>query len=87
MNSIEPAEVQAGFRAVLSLIAAKPVGLDRLDWAEAVLVKMGGSIRVRGMDADTCPTIHRFTPGLYAREIHMPAGAVEIGRASWRERV
>ena len=26
-----------------------------------------------------CPVVHRFSPGVYIREIHMPAGSIVIG--------
>ena len=44
--------------------------------AEAILMATGGSRAGRGESPDGLPVVHRFTPGLYIREIFMPAGAV-----------
>jgi hypothetical protein len=47
-----------------------------LDWVEARLLDLGGELRPRGGDNSFAPVRHIFTPGLYAREIFMPAGAI-----------
>lgn len=43
-----------------------------IDKLEAKMVSTGNSI--------DCPLIHRFTPGLYTREIFMPEGALVTSR-------
>jgi hypothetical protein len=45
---------------------SNPVGIDEL---EAAIV---ASDKPRA----ECPVVHRFTPGLYIREIHIPAGTL-----------
>jgi len=45
-----------------------------LDRIEVRLLAQGGQIRQRGESVPLCPVIHHFTPGLYIREIHIPAG-------------
>lgn len=42
---------------------------------EQALEDVGGERRVAGVN-DIFPLIHRFVPGMYCREIFMPAGAV-----------
>jgi len=42
---------------------------------EQALTDVGGERRVAGVN-DIFPLIHRFVPGMYCREIFMPAGAV-----------
>jgi len=42
---------------------------------EQALKDVGGERRVAGVN-DIFPLIHRFVPGMYCREIFMPAGAV-----------
>lgn len=42
---------------------------------EQVLLDAGGERRVGGTN-DIFPLIHRFVPGMYCREISMPAGSV-----------
>lgn len=51
----------------------EPTVLDRV---EARLLQIGGELRERGKMNDFAPVTHRFTPGLYIREIFMPAGAL-----------
>jgi hypothetical protein len=47
-----------------------------LDVVEARLVELGGEIREKGGDQSVAPVTHHWTPGLYAREIFMPAGLI-----------
>ncbi len=47
-----------------------------LDQVEKRLMEMGGTTRMRGLAIHGMPQTHTFTPGLYAREIRMPRGAV-----------
>jgi hypothetical protein len=42
---------------------------------ESALKAVGGETRVAGSN-DIFPLIHRFVPGMYCREIFMPAGSV-----------
>ena len=37
-------------------------------------------LELRQMDQVNCPLIHRFTPGLYIREIFMPAGSLIVSK-------
>lgn len=53
--------------------------ISPLDVVEARIVQLGGAIRERGTDLDITPTKHRFTPGLYIRELFMPAGYLITG--------
>ncbi len=41
--------------------------------------------RMRRMEQADCPVKHHFSPGLYLREISMPAGTVVIGRVHLTE--
>lgn len=36
--------------------------------------------QMRRMEQTDCPVTHHFSPGLYLREIFMPAGTVVVGR-------
>ena len=47
-----------------------------LDLVEARLLQIGGELREKGGSHDIAPVTHRFTPGLYIREILMPAGSI-----------
>lgn len=49
---------------------------DRFDAAEVLILAIGGEVVGRGATGSTTPVVHRFTPGLYIREIFMPAGSV-----------
>jgi len=57
-----------------------PEGTDPLDWAEALILEMGGEAQGIGDCLEDFPLIHRFTPHLYSREIFMPAGSVLTSR-------
>jgi hypothetical protein len=46
-----------------------------IDRFESALLAAGGERRVGGVN-DIFPLIHRFVPGMYCREIFMPAGSV-----------
>lgn len=52
-----------------------PTFRDEIDHFEQALLGVGGTHRVGG-ENDIYPLIHRFVPGMYCREIFMPAGAV-----------
>lgn len=45
-----------------------------IDEIELWLVKQGAQLRELGGDLAIAPLIHRFAPGMYVREIFMPAG-------------
>lgn len=45
---------------------------EKIDKLEASMVANGNLV--------TCPLVHRFTPGLYTREIFMPAGSIVTSR-------
>jgi hypothetical protein len=48
------------------------IGVDVVDLCEA---EMEAQIKSGEMARLDCPVVHRFTPGLYVREISMPTGA------------
>ena len=52
--------------------------MDRIDAVEARMVEMGA--RIAGVGESPFPVTHHFTPGLYSREIFMPAGAVVVSK-------
>jgi len=62
----------------LQLILAHkcPQGADPLDWAEFLVHKLGGEAQGPGECLEDFPLVHTFTPGLYSRQILMPAGAI-----------
>jgi len=47
-----------------------------MDRVEARILEIGGAVQGRGKILPDFPVVHHFTPGLYCREIHMPAGGV-----------
>jgi hypothetical protein len=47
-----------------------------LDEVERRMVLLGGKHRERGGDVDGFPVRHIFTPGLYVRELTIPAGGI-----------
>ena len=50
---------------------------DLLDEVELRIVQgLGGSVQQIGEQLEGFPLTHRFTPGMYIREIFMPAGAI-----------
>jgi hypothetical protein len=49
---------------------------DRIDFAEAVILAAGGAVSGIGQSHIEMPVKHRFTPGMYIREIFMPAGSI-----------
>jgi hypothetical protein len=65
-DSLFPAE-----ESLPALLRRKP----SLDEVEVFLMAQGGNQRPVGEDG-SLPVKHHFTPGLYCREIFMPAGAV-----------
>jgi hypothetical protein len=44
---------------------------DIVDDIERAMIERGGSV-----NGEQFPVVHRFVPGMYIREIHMPAGSV-----------
>ena len=54
----------------------RPAKPSALDLVEARMLQVGGEARPHGGNSTVAPVTHRFTPGLYIREIRMPAGAV-----------
>ena len=60
---------------------ADVAAMQRIDIAEARIIAMGGQQPATiGSSPDICPVTNHFTPGLYCREIFMPAGAVVTSR-------
>jgi len=50
---------------------------EKIDLAELFIINtLGGQVQNFGEEADCCKLTHRFTPGMYIREIFMPAGSV-----------
>lgn len=79
-----------------SSLIADPLGLGRFGSSEAVIrhVLLAPDVRSRlqhieremlKMEQVSCPVVHRFGPGIYIREITMPAGAFVIGARHKRE--
>lgn len=70
----------------MSDVIAAPEGFDvvpvnRLDEIEARLVnRLGAQVQAPGEVLEDFPVIHRFTPGMYVREIFMPAGSIIVSR-------
>jgi hypothetical protein len=56
---------------------------ELLDQVESRLLSLGGVVRARGGAIHGIPQVHRFTPGLYVREIRMPAGSV-LTTETWK---
>lgn len=54
-------------------VPALPGPIDKL---EKYLYEHGGIVRKRGGGIEGIPHIHKFTPGLYIRELHMPPGTL-----------
>lgn len=50
--------------------------INRLDRAEAILVAAGGVIRPKGGSIQGLPYRHVFTPGMFVREVSVPAGVI-----------
>jgi hypothetical protein len=44
------------------------------------LMQSGSKISKHGEDLEGCPVTHHFTPGLYCRQIFMPARSVVVSR-------
>ena len=51
-----------------------------IDLVEARLLQLGGQLQHRGEILAISPVVHRFTPGLYCREIRLPAGSINTSR-------
>jgi hypothetical protein len=51
-----------------------------LDVIETRILACGGEVARPGKGISFMPLTHRFTPGLYIREIFMPAGAIVVSR-------
>lgn len=66
------------FAVTMADLAVRPAGAHPIDWAELLLAKAGAHYRDIGSDLDGFPLVHRFTPGMYAREIFMPSGSVVV---------
>jgi len=66
----------------MSEVVQKPASyladMELFNRLEVRLLDVGGAVRPRGVDFDQLPTTHRFTPGLYIREITMPTGTVLV---------
>jgi hypothetical protein len=46
----------------------------------SIQASSGKEFKARGNTDDLCPLKHHFAPGLYAREIFIPAGTVIVGK-------
>lgn len=55
-------------------LTAKGILGEKIDIFEQALLNGGGERRMSGVN-DVYPLTHRFVPGMYCREIFMPAGA------------
>ena len=53
------------------------IDLDSADFRESVMSLQGAMAEMEQID---CPVTHHFAPGVYCREIFMPAGAVVVGK-------
>jgi len=62
----------------LDALTAQFTGDELLDQAELRLLEVGGEHRALGADIDLMPITHKFTDGLYIREIFMPAGSAAV---------
>jgi hypothetical protein len=51
--------------------------VDSADFRESVMSLQGAMSEMEQVD---CPVTHYFAPGVYCREIFMPAGAVVVGK-------
>ncbi len=51
-----------------------------IDQVELRLMEIGSKVSAHGDDIDGVPVTHHFTPGLYAREIFMPARSIVVSR-------
>lgn len=51
-----------------------------VDAVEERILAIGGEVQARGETLPDYQVVHRFTPGLYIREITMPAGAIIVSR-------
>jgi hypothetical protein len=51
-----------------------------IDQVEARILALGGGAPNVGEQLPEFPVTHRFTPGLYIRELFMPAGSVVVGK-------
>ena len=47
-----------------------------LDEVEVMILAAGGVLETSASNPTTLPIVHRFTPGMYIREIFMPAGSL-----------
>jgi len=51
-----------------------------IDQVERRIVELGGMIQATGEQLEGFPVTHRFTPGIYIRELKMPPTAIVVGR-------
>jgi len=58
---------------ILENEVAEKSAMERIDEAELWMANSG-------MQLANCPVTHRFTPGLYSREIFMPAGSLIVSK-------
>ena len=58
----------------LAHLGPEPTWVDAAEWE--ILNRYGGEEQPPGEELDFLPLTHRFTPGLYIRQIFMPAGTL-----------
>lgn len=64
-------------------ILPEPGGI--LDQVEKRILDLGGQKRQQGEDNPGCHMEHHFVPGLYAREMHLPQGMVNVSETHLSE--
>lgn len=73
--------VEIGNKTLADFLNEQPDSTSRLDAAEAWIIANGG--RVIGVGSSKDPefkTGHTFTPGMYVRELFLPAGSVNVSK-------
>jgi len=59
---------------------ADVAAMQRIDEVERRILAIGGEKAENGDSVSFAPVRHHFTPGLYAREIFMPAGSIIVSK-------
>ena len=70
---------EEGAKALISGCASREQ-IMHLQNSMLAMLKERGIAHTPGCTDDVCPITHHFAPGLYAREIFIPAGTVIIGK-------
>lgn len=58
-------------------VSFDPSSPDGMTWRQKIGILVEG---LAGEPQVECPLVHRFAPGVYLREIFMPAGSIVIGK-------